>query len=497
LFRHLSIFVGGWTLRAAEEIFSSGTQRVDVLTGLTSLVEKCLVTQYELPDGTFRFRMLETISEFGMEQLERLGEAHDALQRHASHFTTIAEQSEPGVRGHGQRYWFERLSIEQWNIRAVLTRSLEGREAEASFGQRICAALTWYWFTQNQFAEARDWLELAILSAGESRDTLSARLLVGLGMMRWRLRDISEAYTLIRNGVELLKESESRWEEMFAIHQLAHLNHEIGEPDQAIDLFHQSMEGFRALEDAWGVAMAHCCVGRTHEILGNAEQARWHLEQAFEGFQVLGDEWFTGTTLQRLGDVDFDRQLYSDSARWYRQSLILSRDVRDDVGVADVLIRLGQISLRLGYPQHAVRQFGAAQAIHETYNMELFAPLRASYTEDIQEIKRLLSSKTFDSSWRAGRQLSIEAAVDYACNRVPAEAPAEASFPGADNDHGLTTRELEVLRLVATGSSDREIAETLFISRFTVMRHVSRILRKLDVRSRTAAAAIANEHHLI
>jgi predicted ATPase/DNA-binding CsgD family transcriptional regulator/DNA-binding XRE family transcriptional regulator len=497
LFRHLSIFVGGWTLSAVEEICRSGKVQVDVFTRLASLVDKSLVTQCELPDGTFRFRMLETVSEFGLEQLEDLGEKNQAFQSHASHYTDLVEQSEPGIRGHGQRYWFERLSIEQWNIRAVLTRALNDKEVGAIFGQRLCAALTWYWFTQNQFREARDWLELAVVSAGESRDTLNARLLVGLGMMRWRLREIPEAHALIYEGVELLKQSESSWDAMFAVHQLAHLSHEMGEPDRAIDLFHESMNGFRELDDEWGVAVAHCCVGRTHEILSNADLARWHLEQAFEMLETLGDEWFTGTALQRLGDVDFDRGLFYESAEWYRRSLNLSLDVGDDIGIADVLIRLGQISLRLRDAKHAAQLFGAAQAIHETYNMELFAPLRSPYKGDVASMKRLLGTKTFDAQWEAGRQMSVEVAVDHACNRGPGAGSRVKRVPGSGNSAGLTGRELEVLRLVATGYADREIAEILFISHHTVMRHVSHILQKLNARSRTEAAVLANERNMI
>ena len=63
--------------------------------------------------------------------------------------------------------------------------------------------------------------------------------------------------------------------------------------------------------------------------------------------------------------------------------------------------------------------------------------------------------------------------------------------------YGLTAREREVLRLVAAGKSNREIAATLVISEHTVARHLQNIFAKLRVSSRTAAGAFAYEHDLV
>ena len=69
--------------------------------------------------------------------------------------------------------------------------------------------------------------------------------------------------------------------------------------------------------------------------------------------------------------------------------------------------------------------------------------------------------------------------------------------PDGGDAHGLSVREREVLRLVATGKSNREIAAVLVLSQHTVARHLQNIYTKLGVSSRTAAGAFAHEHHLV
>ena len=81
--------------------------------------------------------------------------------------------------------------------------------------------------------------------------------------------------------------------------------------------------------------------------------------------------------------------------------------------------------------------------------------------------------------------------------RVASLAPPASADTAAADRHGLTGRELQVLRLIAAGKSNREIADALFISEHTVARHVQNIFAKLAVSSRTAATAFAFSHQLV
>lgn len=100
------------------------------------------------------------------------------------------------------------------------------------------------------------------------------------------------------------------------------------------------------------------------------------------------------------------------------------------------------------------------------------------------------ATATLELEAARGAFAALGAAPDVA--RVDALLAKEPQSPG-----GLTAREVEVLRLVAGGKPNREIAAELFISEHTVARHLSNIFRKLDVTSRSAATSFAYEHDLV
>jgi predicted ATPase/transcriptional regulator with XRE-family HTH domain len=415
MFRRLSAFVGGWTLEAAEAVAQSdGDLSIDALDGLTSLVESNLVIRTDRPDGESRFTMLEMVREFGLEQIESLGESRQVFQRHAGFIVELAEEAEPAIRDERQPDWFARLISEQGNIRAVLQRSLADGEVEVDLGRRLAVALVWYWFMHNHFREARDWLRLAAFAPGTGADVLWARASVGLGMMRWRLREVPEARRHVSAGLEVLRQTGDHWHTLFALHQLAHLADETGEPTRALELFQESMDGYREIGDEWGVAFAHCCLGRTLVMQGRSDEARVHLLESSEKFQALGDGWFAATAHHRLGDVEFGCGHFDESERWYRMGLRRSAEIGDEIGVADVLVRLGQISVALQQPERAARLLGAARAIHDAYNMALFGPLRPAYEEVITSISVSLGQERFAERWEEGRGMPLDGAVEYA-----------------------------------------------------------------------------------
>ena len=129
---------------------------------------------------------------------------------------------------------------------------------------------------------------------------------------------------------------------------------------------------------------------------------------------------------------------------------------------------------------------GTAEAIRATIGIPLVRMMQADYDRAVQQGRRMIGPRQFDLAWSAGRERSIEQAFETATTMsliTPAVGPA-APF-------GLTTREIEVLRLIAEGLSDQDIADELFIGYRTVTSHVANIRGKLNVTSRTAAGAQA------
>jgi ATP/maltotriose-dependent transcriptional regulator MalT len=126
---------------------------------------------------------------------------------------------------------------------------------------------------------------------------------------------------------------------------------------------------------------------------------------------------------------------------------------------------------------------------------ELEAPYEAARTRVLlaQACRALGDDDTADLELEAAR--TVFAQLGAGPDLAAVEALAAPSSPS--DTHGLTRRELEVLRLVAAGRSNRQIATELVVSEHTVARHVQNILGKLAVPSRTAATAFAFEHRLI
>src|SRR5438876_8053582 len=121
LFRHLAVFVDGWSLEAAEALCeAAGGLAEDMLEGMASLVDKSLLRQEEQAAGETRFWMLQTLREFGLEQLARSGELEATRQAHAEYYLRLAEEVKPSLQATEQGKWLVRLEQEHENLRAAL-----------------------------------------------------------------------------------------------------------------------------------------------------------------------------------------------------------------------------------------------------------------------------------------------------------------------------------------------------------------------------------------
>jgi predicted ATPase len=157
LLRRLSVFVGGWTLEAAEAVVTDDALAAsNVLDGLTQLVNKSLVVM-EDQGGAARYRLLETIREYARDRLIQAGEAEAVRSRHLDFFLQLAEMAEPGLRRADQVEWLARLEMEHDNLRMALKWSLHHEALEA--GWRIAGDLARFWYLRGYWNEGREWLE--------------------------------------------------------------------------------------------------------------------------------------------------------------------------------------------------------------------------------------------------------------------------------------------------------------------------------------------------
>jgi non-specific serine/threonine protein kinase len=197
-----------------------------------------------------------------------------------------------------------------------------------------------------------------------------------------------------------------------------------------------------------------------------------------------------------VAQVALERGEVERAARVYADVLAMGRTLTYPSAIADGLAGFAGVAAASGRSSLAARLLGAAALVLERHSLAGVS-YEVQHERALAAARAALSPEAFEQGWAAGRVLSLDEAVAAALALgTPTVASAPVAVPPATARHGLTAREVQVLRLLVEGLSDREIAERLFISHHTVMRHVAGILGKLDAPSRTAAATWAVRHDI-
>jgi non-specific serine/threonine protein kinase len=504
LFRRLAIFVGGCTIESAEAVDQADVgERLmhldagDVLDGIDSLLAKSLLRRLPGPDDVLRITMLETVREFGLECLQAAGELHALRRWHATHFLTLAEQAVPLLRGSQQAVWLDRLEADHANLRAALEWSLtEDRQTDAAL--RLSAALAWFWATRGHASEGHRWLARA-LAGPEAHPKARLGALYGAGWLAHIHYDASSARAYLDAALPLAQQQNDRWAMAWIVHLMGRVAYYQNDATTAQQLGEQSLGMARELGDEWLAGWALQLLGVTAHIAGDLETARRHHEQALEIRQRLVYPEGLGMCAFLLGLVDYHRGDYASAYALTREGL----QRFDDVGVKWVVLNaLGSTAALIArhQPETAVRLAGAIDAIGTAINIPPIPLVADTLAGMLEQLRTALSGAAFEAAWMSGQAMSLEEAVAVA---LAVEPPSDASdqmkaTPTRPTGSlaGLSPREIDVLRLLARGHTNDEIAELLVLSLRTVERHVTHVYEKIGVRNRAEATAFALRHGL-
>jgi ATP/maltotriose-dependent transcriptional regulator MalT len=207
----------------------------------------------------------------------------------------------------------------------------------------------------------------------------------------------------------------------------------------------------------------------------------------------MGNTFGTAITLINLARMARELDDLARAAALYAESLSLRWDHGDNVSVESCLRGLARIALLAGQDERATRLFGAGEALREAIGAD--EARLAPTADELAKAREALGESVFAAAWAAGRALSLADAVAEALAVPQAVSSEESSSP--KKEYGLTDREQDVLRLLAAGRSNPDIAEELFISVRTVTTHVSNIFTKLGVANRTEATDLAHRRGLL
>jgi tetratricopeptide (TPR) repeat protein len=466
LFRKLSVFAGGRTIEAIEEVCDPEGE-LDALEGVESMVDKSLIRQEEA-DGEPRFVMLETIHEYAREKLEESGEAEEIKRLHAEYFLALAEEAEPELVGPDQVEWMDRIATEHDNMRSALSWALGKGRIETAL--RLEGALGWFWYVRGHFVEGGRWLD-ETLSADEGvPDLVRAKALNNAGNLAHMQGDFERARRLLQESLALYRELGDEEGTARSLYYLGwmDLNWQ-GHIERARRLLEESLETFRRVGSKRDLAMVLNALATMTVDTGEQERMKALFEESEALYRESGDiqglsgslgvqgwaaleEGDTGRARKLLVEgLELAREIRDKEMEFWQQSILglvaleegdTGRawmllveslegylEIESQLGVIDSLDDVGAVARARGEPLRAARLWGAADALREVIGYTQPVGEARLYEPYMSAARSELGETAFLAAWEEGRAMTEEQAIALALENEENDANLEGTEP--------------------------------------------------------------------
>jgi predicted ATPase/class 3 adenylate cyclase len=409
LFARVSVFAGGWTLPAAEEVADAS------LDTLQSLVDKSLV---RFADE--RFWMLETIRAYATERLEASGEADELRRRHAYHFLALAEETEPRLRdeelGSGGRQWLDRQERELDNSRAALDFFEAADDPQLVL--RMAGALAAVWANNGHVAEGRRRLERA-LSLDRSPTAARAKALVAAAEMASFSEDTAAGQAWAEEAVALYRRLRDRPGIADATASVGVTLGEGGDWERGRPLLEESLQLFRDLGNEKRVMWGTRTLAWATAELGDLDRARVLYEDALQQARAAGNRLLESVVLGSLSWLAIRDGRVQETPGLLKESLRIKRDLGDRIETAVGLCHAAATLALVGHPETATRLISSFETMSEDIGGSyLWVTKMKDKTLDV--IRSKLDSAEFEAAWQEGSRLTADKAVTVALDALEA-----------------------------------------------------------------------------
>ena len=486
LMARLSVFAGGWTLDAAEAICSDegggGIEDWEMLDLLTSLTDKSLVVYEEQTaveasqESVARYRLLESMRQYGADRLRESGDGLAALKRrHCEWFLRLASEAEPHLAGPEARWWLSRLGAEIDNFRAALSwceqeGAESGMSAKAVASELGIAGALWrFWFMRGFLTEGRQWLGKALRHAVEEDAERSeedeqalvlmrSKALTGAGNLAYGQGDYAAALPFHQECLLLKRRLGEPKGIAAALNNIAILFNEQGDSDAAEAMHQESLEIKRQVGDRIGIAASLNNLGSIAVNRGDYDSARRLMHESLEIKREIGDQYGIAGSLNNLGSIACMQGDYAAGEAMHQESLEIKRRMGDQFGITASLNNLAGVakeqgnsalclalhreSLTLsrehglldsisyaldgiatvafegGAMARGARLWSAAAAMRERMGSPLPPESRLKYDGYYAKARESLGDAGFDAAWAAGGAMALEQASDYALSEL-------------------------------------------------------------------------------
>jgi predicted ATPase len=457
LFHWLAVFVGGWTLQAAEEVCSGGRlDPADVLDLLTQLVEKSLVSIERRRGLDLRYRFLETIRQYAHEKLIESGAADRLKDQHLAYFLQYAEYANQYLEGPDQGVWLDRLEADHNNLRAALEWSLSSDDG-TNLSLRLAVPLGEFWKVRGFLKEGRARLKIVLEDPG-SQVVTSERgyVLDKAATLAYLQSDYFACHSLWEESLLLFQQlgPEGRHGEAIALTGLANTATEVGDYETAPGLFEQALEILREIGDQEGAAntirnlgwvairtgdydkaqerleealfiyrqidnkerIASCLsgLGEVAVRVGDYERAKLNLEESLQLRRELKHKWGIGASLGTLGWVALRQGEFQQVRSYLGESLEVRQDLGDKGGIAWCLEKLAETALLEGSPQKGALLYGGAAALRSSVDSVIDPVDFSEYERMLASIRDQIGGEQFQLAWDEGAAMQLETIIEIA-----------------------------------------------------------------------------------
>lgn len=384
LFRRLAVFVGGFTLAAADAVCNAlADLGMDAVEGVEMLLDRNLLKR-ERGDADAiseepRFTMLETIREYALERLAQSEEEAKVRRLHAEYFLALAQATDLQLAGAQQKAWLARLGDDHANIRAALGWLVKHEDFEAA--ARLAGPLARFWMVHGHLVEGRAWLEKVLAYNGLPPD-VRAKALGGAGLLARSQGDYQAARAMAEEGLALCRALGDRQGIATMLKDLGIVYDYQGDLDTAASLYRESMEIFRDLGDRWGVATNLSNLGTLADMRGQWAEARALYEQSLTLRREIQDKMGVASSLSNLAFTCFQEADYDTASAMWEESLLLFEEVEDKMNIGVTLNHLGLVAQVRGDYERAASLYRRNLAMRRSLGDKRGTAITLGYLSD-------------------------------------------------------------------------------------------------------------------
>jgi predicted ATPase/DNA-binding CsgD family transcriptional regulator len=478
MWRRVSVFAGSFDLDAAEAVCAVGQVGAGQVADLVdALVAKSILLREGR--GTARYRLLDTIREFGLTKLRGRGNERMLRRRHLRWYAAMAARQE--AFGPGRAEWIAALDADHENLRAALRFCL-AEPGQAAAGAQIACDLWRYWETHGHLTEGRRVLEALIERLGPTIPAPRALWVAGyLAMVQG---DLPTARTLLEAGLSAARLAGDADAEAWALSFLGYVIYSLGKTDDGQALAESALRLHEGTGNQTGIALALAQTGFIRLCSGEPRMAADLYTQCARVSENSGNVWYqtyaqwaVGVATWLLGDP-------CGAAAPLRAALGVMRRTDDPIGVALCLDALAWIAASRHETARSLVLLAAADTAWAAIPAPLPVALRTHHEEAMGAARKALPAAAFQAAIAHGSAMDQAGAVAFALGESSPRRPAARV-----DQPRLTRRERDVAALVAQGMSNSQIAATLVISVRTVETHMQHIMDKLGCGTRAQIAA--------